>query len=549
MPKLLGCTHRFSKVVVFISFFVISSCSDDDYKEVQLEPDSLIHLDQGWTPQLAVKAHHTSFGSRLIPYLWAKSLKTAEGDEFLSKVSIEKMGFLYEQESELNPLGLPVGFTLDQDKQGTEWLGLGCAACHTGEVHFKDNKIRLEGGQSLVNFTLFEKTVSDSLEQVLSSDTVFSEFYRSLKTQVAEAEIKQQVQTKLTYLKNRQLMNHSSVDYGYGRLDAFGQIFNTVGVELLGIPENKLSPDAPVSYPVLWDAPHLDVVQWNGSAPNFGPGPLFQNVTTAIAVYGTMNIINDGIKPGYPSSVNIDNLKSIQNWLWELKSPKWPEDILGSLDKKLIDSGAQIYQQKCIACHQLVDRNDPKRKLKAGLVPVKEIGTDPKMVENFLNAKVKSGSFEGDRLLFIAGSKIGQQEKSINLVAHAAAGAAANQPLHTLEAVIEDYHSVFKATIDQNPDYYKARPLTGIWASAPYLHNGSVLTLDELLSPVEERRKHFYVGDRNLDLKRVGLTSNEEGNTSLFDTSLPGNSNAGHLYGADLSNEDKKALIEYLKSL
>ena len=549
MPKLLGCTHRFSKVIVFIGFFVVSSCSDDDYNKVELKPDSLIHLEQGWTPQLAVKTHHTSFGSRLLPYPWAKSLKTTQGDAFLSRASIERMGFLYEQESELNPMGLPVGFTIDQDKQGTEWLGLGCAACHTGEVHYKGNRIRLEGGQSLVNFTLFEKTVSDSLEQILASEKQFSEFYQSLKTQTTKIEVKNLVQEKLAYLKNRQSINHSAVDYGYGRLDAFGQIFNTVGVELLGIPDNKLSPDAPVSYPVLWDAPHLDVVQWNGSAPNFGPGPLFQNVTTAIAVYGTMNVNYDGIKPGYPSSVNIDNLKNIQNWLWELKSPKWPENILGTLDQKLIDDGAKIYQQKCISCHQLVDRNDPKRKVRAALTPVKEIGTDPKMVENFLNAKVKSGSFEGDRLLFIAGSRIGQTEKSINLVAHAAAGAAAHQPLHTLEAVIEDYHSVFKATIDQNPNYYKARPLTGIWASAPYLHNGSVLTLDELLSPVEQRRKQFYVGDRNLDLQRVGLTSNEKGNTSLFDTSLPGNSNAGHLYGADLSTEDKKALMEYLKSL
>lgn len=96
---------------------------------------------------------------------------------------------------------------------------------------------------------------------------------------------------------------------------------------------------------------------------------------------------------------------------------------------------------------------------------------------------------------------------------------------------------------------YKARPLNGIWATAPYLHNGSVLNLMELLTPPEERLKTFYVGSRKLDPINVGLVNERTPNSSLLDTSLLGNSNMGHDYGTLLSAQDKQALVEYMKTL
>jgi hypothetical protein len=111
---------------------------------------------------------------------------------------------------------------------------------------------------------------------------------------------------------------------------------------------------------------------------------------------------------------------------------------------------------------------------------------------------------------------------------------------------------------------YKARPLGGMWASPPYLHNGSVPTLYDLLSPVADRPKTFRVGSREFDTERVGLAQKTNG-FWIFDTSLPGNSNAGHefntgyvpwtvgsppqngLIGPLLTHEDRLALIEHLK--
>jgi hypothetical protein len=98
---------------------------------------------------------------------------------------------------------------------------------------------------------------------------------------------------------------------------------------------------------------------------------------------------------------------------------------------------------------------------------------------------------------------------------------------------------------------YKARPLQGIWATAPFLHNGSVPNLWQMLLPPAQRSKTFYTGTWAYDPKNVGYeTANSADNSFLLDTSLPGNSNAGHDYGnAGLSDADRWALVEYMKTL
>jgi len=94
----------------------------------------------------------------------------------------------------------------------------------------------------------------------------------------------------------------------------------------------------------------------------------------------------------------------------------------------------------------------------------------------------------------------------------------------------------------------KAGPLVGIWATGPFLHNGSVPNVFELLSPVEARSKAFWVGSNDLDTQRLGFASVEKPGLFRFDTSLPGNSNAGHSYPpTPYTDEERRAVIEYLK--
>jgi hypothetical protein len=99
---------------------------------------------------------------------------------------------------------------------------------------------------------------------------------------------------------------------------------------------------------------------------------------------------------------------------------------------------------------------------------------------------------------------------------------------------------------------YVAKPLVGVWLLSPYLHNGSVPTLADLLSPPASRPPVFARGYDLIDPERVGFISTgpaAEAAGFRYDTSLKGNGNTGHTYGTDLSADDRRDLIEYLKTL
>jgi hypothetical protein len=111
----------------------------------------------------------------------------------------------------------------------------------------------------------------------------------------------------------------------------------------------------------------------------------------------------------------------------------------------------------------------------------------------------------------------------------------------------------------QNPYGYVSPPLDGIWLRAPYLHNGSVPTLHDLLNPPNERPQTFHRGYDVFDPVRVGFKeppprpTGPDGTLTqryfLFDTREKGNGNQGHTYGTQLSSHDKEKLLEYLKTL
>ena len=103
---------------------------------------------------------------------------------------------------------------------------------------------------------------------------------------------------------------------------------------------------------------------------------------------------------------------------------------------------------------------------------------------------------------------------------------------------------------------YANQPLDGIWARSPYLHNGSVPTLRDLLEPAGNRPAKWYRGSDILDTSKVGYRydgfGSALGDLFVYDTSVPGNSNIGHdgeVYGTKLSPPDKDALVEYMKTL
>ena len=105
---------------------------------------------------------------------------------------------------------------------------------------------------------------------------------------------------------------------------------------------------------------------------------------------------------------------------------------------------------------------------------------------------------------------------------------------------------------------YVAEPLDAIWLKAPYLHNGSVPTLADLLQPVDQRPKTFVRGGTIIDQEKIGFVAPPcvpgRASTAGFcydtdDEKQPGNSRAGHTYGTTLPAQDKKDLIAYLSTL
>ncbi|MCG8506663.1 MAG: di-heme-cytochrome C peroxidase [Sphingomonadales bacterium] len=370
----------------------------------------------------------------------------------------------------------------------------------------------------------------------------------------------------------------------------------------MGRVRNKLfnSPNAPVSYPFLWDVPQSDYVQWNGLASNAGAGPLGRNTGEVIGVFAILDWhVDTGLSAwmrrfsipklvtgqsekkkaiNFDSSADLFNLRRLERHLRSLKSPKWPKEKFGGFDPEKREHGRRLYAKFCQSCHEVIDRSDPERKIIAMMSSLRKAGTDPAMAKNSVKYTGKSGNFRGTYQSTDVGDILVKDDAPVIVILSAATTGVVTTPdpdktwllrfpewLYTIGSAFLD--NDIKKTIKRgnyDPDTtskpfnsllaYKARPLNGIWATAPYLHNGSVPTLYDLLLPVDaeegepSRPEVFYVGSREFDPKYVGFKSSE--GPFKFDTSRPGNSNKGHVYGArNLSEEERMALLEYLKTL
>jgi hypothetical protein len=303
----------------------------------------------------------------------------------------------------------------------------------------------------------------------------------------------------------------------------------------------------------LWDTPQHDVVQWNGAAPNAGIGSLLRNIGEVLGVFGNVTVDHrPSLVKGLKSAINVSNLGKLEVWLKTLWSPQWPEQILPQIDRAQAARGKIHYDNYCVSCHALIKRDDPQRQVKAVMVRAAALGTDPTMAQNAAQRTVKTGILEGTREMIIIGDRLGPIEAGTKVGPVVAAGVALGQPLQTLQTIKAGMQQYLWARKAQpfDPLSYKARPLNGIWATAPYLHNGSVPNLWQLLQSVTKRDKVFYVGSYEFDPKHIGFLSTSEANGFRFDTQLLGNSNAGHEYGVDeITDEQKWELIEYLKTL
>lgn len=342
--------------------------------------------------------------------------------------------------------------------------------------------------------------------------------------------------------------NDPATPPGFARFDAVGLIFNQLifmsGSESIGNVKN----DAPVSFPFLWDTSHHNQTQWNGVAPDM---PMVRNITQGIGAFAKYDPHASAFQE--PSTIRLSNQRALQKLVHKLRSPAWPEDILGKIVHEKAKRGSDIFEQKCASCHgsQKPDsqhppsqkREDPLRYLRVTMTPIQEVKTDGNMLANANHRELRGPNGTEERVAVAAGPAVTDIVFSLSHVGE------------TFPFVGEFIAAVWRWGFDLGRDEtkldrYKGRPLDGIWATAPYLHNGSVPNLYQLLVPSE--RKPFYVGSRLFDKEHVGFITDDKSGTWL-DTNISGNLNTGHddtTYNGPLDIETEVwPLIEYMKTL
>ena len=355
---------------------------------------------------------------------------------------------------------------------------------------------------------------------------------------------------------------------GFARTDALTRIGNQVFAVDMENNRNFAQSNAAVRYPQIWDASWFNWVQYNSSISD----PLIRNIGEALGVRAAAKLYGDDAGQ-FENSVSIENLKAIEELLsgpapyQGLSSPKWPS-VFPKLDAQKVERGAHLYKQNCEGCHRpsvddlradLASANPKywwqnkqgKRFLVVKDVPLDVIGTDAHEAMDFLNRTADSGDLHKGTISAAVG---------LDLVTKGIANRFFERMSFTPEQRIQ--YSAFRDPGDvavRAEAIYKARPLNGIWAVAPYLHNGSVANLYDLLSPQSERPDKFWLGSRQFDPVKVGYDTAELKGAYLYDTSRAGNSNSGHEFkdgprgkgviGPALSPDDRWAIIEYLKSL
>ncbi|PHR61475.1 MAG: hypothetical protein COA43_03795 [Robiginitomaculum sp.] len=481
-------------------------------------------------------------------------------------------------------------------------MGFTCATCHTGEITQAGNRYLVEGGQANLDMIAFLLALGDAIEanQANSSkkSRYKSRFFWNTVLQfdwpINPFSGSRYLEKSRVYVRGFTGRNASDVPGGPARLDAIGSIINELHVHHANISDdNAVPPVAPVSYPYIWDLSDLQCTQTNCVSNN----PIDRNVGEVLGVFGYMNIEDSWIPNFFQALLGtagwnlfeatpkVDNVYKLDRALAKAHSPKWP-DTFPPLDPQLITLGSQLYTQHCSSCHidttdgvdgdELTEPNSIGRRFtKVIQMEYSDIGTDPAFAEDFGLRKVNSGLL-GDMLSYSHPDSINPEtgipfgdsfpEEFNSLVLLGVATGALKKDHYAsigfiirtiftypelswgnaVDALITEYAVDQVDGVELLTTSYRAKPLDGIAFTGPYLHNGSVRTLRDLLKAPENRPTSFFTGTTEYDLDGAGYM---DGGSFYLDTTIRGNYKEGHIYGTELSDLNKEALLEYLKSL
>ncbi|HEV7904298.1 MAG TPA: di-heme-cytochrome C peroxidase [Pyrinomonadaceae bacterium] len=515
---------------------------------------------QGWTTEDRRAFYHTSQGTRVVPYKWF--LAVEEGgfaqQPFFTDARAARYNLIPDPDTTNNPDRLPVGLVKDVASDG-EFISVTCAACHTGQIRFNGTTMRVDGGPAMTNLNGFFREMYEGIGRTLVNLPKFERFAQKVlgdrNSLIERARLREQMTKSLvgTFAKILQgkVKDLYPTEEGFGRLDALGRGGNLVLATGIGDEHNLAVGNAPVSFPHLWGTPSFDWVQWNGSIQQ----PMARNVGEALGVNTPVALKGDPADL-FKSEVKIENVHLMETLLQKLQPPRWPEALLGQIDREKAARGDALYRQHCAVCHesQPAPPNEfGKVFLRINMYPLEVIGTDPNDAVNFNRRTARTG-------------QLGKPPVNLPPTVTAAAatqfvaGEVAKRKYDELGIPPEKRQEMdgFRPNNIRAPLGYRARNMDGIWATAPYLHNNSVPNLYQLLLPADKRDARFFVGNLEYDPKAVGFQTGSFPGGFELRTNITGNSNAGHEFrdgarvkgviGPLLTDDERWAIIEYLKT-
>lgn len=503
-----------------------------------------------------------------------------------------------------NPDSLPVGFV----KNG-EAIGFTCAACHTGHLEYQGVSLRIDGAPAMTNLGKLRSVIGLSLIYTRYVPFRFGRFAdRVLGPDHTEAEEQALSDALDTLLDKGKAINEiegpvldDGVEEGFARLDALNRIGNQVFFrDLRGAPDGfdaavNLRPNsAPVNYPHIWDSSWFTWVQYDASIMQ----PMVRNAGEALGVSAPVNL-SDRDKPIYQNGVEVREIYRMEQLLAGddpfsggkpgfkgLRSPQWPAELLGEIDEGRRARGEALYKKICQGCHlPPVHADDGKfwdekywtdpnaageRYLEVEGIPISKVGTDPAQAEVLVERMVTLPAYLGvQSFKKVEGRDALCADPNGEVVTETLFGIALAD---VTEKTVSHWYDKEGVSPDRRAEMngnrpnciqaelmYKVRPLDGIWATAPFLHNGSVPTLWDLLGPADRRPAKFCLGSRLYNPKEVGYSTDCVPGSFELDTSIPGNRNSGHEFrnapfgngvvGRRLTDEERWDLIEFLKTL
>ena len=392
---------------------------------------------------------------------------------------------------------MPVG--LSKVTIGFERVGINCAICHTGSYRLHPGDpptiVATAPSHQMAPQLYVRFLIACASDPRFTADNIMAEIAKNYALPPSDRMVYRMIipftRRAILRLKDQDAWMNDRPDWGKGRIDPF----NPVKFRTLRQPVDATIGNSDMQPVWNLNAHAGYVYHWDGLNTNL------QEVVLSSAIGDgatTKWVDRDYSRWNGTDPHTMSSLRRIQNYIGTVKPPVYPL----SIDPTLAAAGASVFQA-CASCHAFGGART------GTLIDTAEVGTDPHRLAMWTPASAAAYNAYGN--------------------AHA-----------------------WKFSHFRSTKGYTSVPLDGLWLRAPYLHNGSVPSLADLLEPVDKRPRLFWRGYDVFDSTRVGFESMSAEAKRIgtpFDVTKPGNSNAGYTYGTMLTPEQKRALLEYLKSL